>query len=323
MNEISVSKKEHNIGLDVMKFVACILITNSHVTYPISFLSVGGGQGNGLFFVIAGYLLANIDLSFFEWIWKRISRIVPAVLIGTICFAFLENGHITLQKVVNQYWFCFAILLYYPVYWCVFNFIKSTKGYWITFALWTALYFIIYFTVLDITSFSVELADFSNFKVFFYFGIMLMGGIVRKSNDKLFGKRLSMIYSILGLFGAMLLWGIEYVCVMILKKGFAFQFVIQFSILVFSFCCLYIVLQSSELKNILNRVIKHKILNKLIYWISSATLEVYIVQMTFMRIIWRNSFGVAFVLHWCISLIGGVLMHMCLEKITKKKSLLG
>ena len=53
--------KERNIGVDILKFLAVLLITNHHMQFlyvKYSWLATGGTLGNVLFFFCSGLLLA-------------------------------------------------------------------------------------------------------------------------------------------------------------------------------------------------------------------------------------------------------------------------
>ena len=57
---ISSTIKERNVGIDVLKFLAIILITNSHMELlygKYNALATGGAIGNALFFFCSGFTL--------------------------------------------------------------------------------------------------------------------------------------------------------------------------------------------------------------------------------------------------------------------------
>src|SRR3712207_1035933 len=88
----SKGKVPHNT--DILKCIAIILITNSHLDhlYPWPYLGTGGALGNALFFMLSGYGLAlSFDKSamkppFLQWARRRISRIYPSVWITLVLF---------------------------------------------------------------------------------------------------------------------------------------------------------------------------------------------------------------------------------------------
>lgn len=55
-----INGKERNFSIDILRFIAALLITNSHlgVMYgKYSFLSTGGTIGDALFFFCSGFTL--------------------------------------------------------------------------------------------------------------------------------------------------------------------------------------------------------------------------------------------------------------------------
>jgi len=72
-------------GIELLKFLAAIMITNSHCKplYPDSISALGtfGAPGNALFFLVSGFtlMLGRKDI-FSTWYKRRISRIWPSVL---------------------------------------------------------------------------------------------------------------------------------------------------------------------------------------------------------------------------------------------------
>ena len=116
------NKKYKDNRIVVLRFLACLLITNSHCgdLYPISLLAIGGGQGNVIFFVLSGYCLANINIGFREWIKKRANRILPATIIFLLLRIILIDGKsefantdfsVLIKRYVDLYWFVFAIVV--------------------------------------------------------------------------------------------------------------------------------------------------------------------------------------------------------------------
>ncbi|MCD8012204.1 MAG: acyltransferase [Lachnospiraceae bacterium] len=74
-----------------LRCLAAMLITNAHYTgiYPTDLIANGGLIGDILFFAVSGYCLTNIRTGFWKWYGKRISRILPAVILITLIYAVL------------------------------------------------------------------------------------------------------------------------------------------------------------------------------------------------------------------------------------------
>ena len=83
-----------NISIEILKFFAALLITNSHIAvlYPegLYVLATGGAIGDVLFFFCSGYtLFLGRDGGFFNWYKRRINRIYPTVFAWAILAAFV------------------------------------------------------------------------------------------------------------------------------------------------------------------------------------------------------------------------------------------
>ena len=172
------NKKYKDNRIVVLRFLACLLITNSHCgdLYPISLLAIGGGQGNVIFFVLSGYCLANINIGFREWIKKRANRILPATIIFLLLRIILIDGKsefantdfsVLIKRYVDLYWFVFAILLYYVIFYFAIKG-QSIKKYIGVLCAYALIYIVSYVFGMDLSTFCVELEGFSLFNVLLY-----------------------------------------------------------------------------------------------------------------------------------------------------------
>lgn len=117
-----------SISIDFIKFIAAILITNSHMGLlygNYDFLATGGSIGDALFFFCSGYTLFLKPMdkvnSFFNWYKRRINRIYPSVfavaILGCVFFGasndimeiILHGGN----NLPGDGWFIPCIMLYY------------------------------------------------------------------------------------------------------------------------------------------------------------------------------------------------------------------
>lgn len=89
--------KERNIGIDILKFFAALLITNSHMELlygKYSMLATGEAIGDVLFFFCSGFTLFLGRMGRFDnWYKRRINRIYPTVFAWAILGAFIFNKH--------------------------------------------------------------------------------------------------------------------------------------------------------------------------------------------------------------------------------------
>ena len=80
--------RQRNISIDILKCIAAILITNSHMG-PLygkySILATGGAIGDVLFFFCSGFTLFLGRMGRFDnWYKRRIHRIYPTVFAWAI-----------------------------------------------------------------------------------------------------------------------------------------------------------------------------------------------------------------------------------------------
>ena len=78
-----MEKKDRDYGIDLLKFFAVLLITNSHMDcmYPIKELGTGGAIGDAFFFYCSGFTIFRKDYdNFLEYYKRRINRIYPIVI---------------------------------------------------------------------------------------------------------------------------------------------------------------------------------------------------------------------------------------------------
>ena len=126
-----------NRGLDFLKFVATIFITNSHFVplYPekLKFLATFGVHGDALFYFTSGYLLmmglCKQNECFSFWMKKRIRRLWPASIIWVIVTAIIWNIPIDWKALVfaSRYWFVWCITIYYVLLYMIVFYLKKTK----------------------------------------------------------------------------------------------------------------------------------------------------------------------------------------------------
>lgn len=312
--------KQRENWVDLLKFLACFMITNSHcrTIYPYSFLAIGGGFGNALFFAISGYLLVNVRQPFMDWYARRCGRIIPItmffvvineILCGGTHLAVNEGGNF-LQFYLNEYWFSYAIIVYYCIYYFIFH-SSSEKVVYYSFFAWLIGYVVLYATVLDLSKFSVELGGFSLFKVYFYFGTMLVGGILRKTKGAI-QKSLNKKPGIKGaLAGAMLLsfagWSGEYMAITVFDTAYQLQFLIHFFVLTFTIAIVMLA-WCYEVKP--RRIIAN---------IANSTLEIYLVQITYFSLPVKGKFPYNWLLFWGVAILGGLCVHSCVGGLKRRK----
>lgn len=309
-------RQDRFVWIDYLKMCAALLITNSHCQniYPLSYLSVGGTFGNALFFIISGYLLINIRTSFITWYYNRVKRLLPSTLLClSVNVIFLLDDDIQnftdLKKVVvyylDLYWFVWTILIYYMIYFPIIRqalIRKSVKPITITLFVWIVGYIVLYSIYLhqNNKSFFVELSGFDFFKVYNYFGVFILGALFRTLQNKFHCKTcLALLICISGA----CIWAFEYGMIYFYNQYYSVQFIIHLGVLIFAF---FAIVLFSQLK--IRKV-------KIVSLIASSTLEIYLMQITFLALSLYFSFPVNWICHFSIAFIGGVLFHLALNKL--------
>lgn len=80
--------RQRDVSIDILKFLAALFITNSHMELlygKYSVLATGGSIGDVLFFFCSGFtLLMGRTGRFDNWYKRRINRIYPTVFAWAI-----------------------------------------------------------------------------------------------------------------------------------------------------------------------------------------------------------------------------------------------
>ena len=291
MNEISL-----------LRFIATILITNSHFghLYPnnISFLATGGTIGNSIFFFASGYALyfSNKE-SFRNWITKRFLKIYIPVWIFNIAILLLTKQWSLTNNIIPNYWFLKAILIFYLAYYFIVRYLENKL--WIVIISLTTLYIFV-FNFNDNNSFIIENTENpTKLHWFYYFAIMIFGTIMAKNGFK-------SNKNIMTIFIFFILVIISYYSLKFLTIYFH-VFFLQIFIPFFLFLFCYF---SFEFISKLN---KYKGLNnKFLIGVSNQTLEIYIVQFATIRFLTN----VIFPLNMIACLISILIFAFILKQIS-------
>lgn len=297
--------KTRNQYIDLIKFFACLFITNSHCMYSNSLFKLGGGWGNSIFFIVSGYLLSGITMDFFPWIKKRIVRIVPMTLAITILATFVYGiDKYSIEDHALRFWFIIAILIYYIPFYLAD---RIPNGYLLILGIHILGYIIIY-AINDKSTFFVELGGFAIFKVYFYLSIMIMGGFISKIYSK---KRIYPSIHFLIFIGGLgfAIWFVEYFCIKVLGTMMKYQFLIHVGISIFAISVLLWALAMFE------RYPSAK-LPRFISVVSSSTLEVYLVQVLLLPYLNKIPYPISIICFWIVAIIGGVALHLITNRLS-------
>ena len=266
--------RERNIGIDLLKFLAALLITNSHMEIlygKYSILATGGAIGDVLFFFCSGFTLFLGRMGRFDnWYKKRINRIYPTVFAWAIIEAFVFNKHFSIDYIIihGGGWFVTCIMIYYVLLYFIRSFfINKLK---LTFAAITIICIIWYFLI----NRPIDYNMYGNtyFKWGHYFLFMLMGAIMGISKRSFtYNIKLDLTKLILSfiLFYGILFWGRNNVLI----NDFQIISIIPLAFIVYYF---YKVCNCEIVKRIYN----NKYYGWIIKFISGLCLEIYLVQYT-------------------------------------------
>lgn len=184
----STSKRERNISIDILKFIAVLFITNSHMNYvygDYSALATGGAIGDVLFFFCSGFTLflgrvGRLD----EWYKRRIRRIYPSVfgfaIVASICLSSDQNMYEVL--LYGGGWFVSCIMIYYVVLYFIRRYAMARLK-WAFLA--SSVIVLLWYVFLFDNKEEVWMYKGTYFKWCHYFLFMLMGAIVGVSVDKI------------------------------------------------------------------------------------------------------------------------------------------
>lgn len=166
-----------------MKFLAAVLITNSHMVsvYPekYSMLATGGAIGDALFFFCSGFLLMMArGGDFFNWYKRRINRIFPAIFAAALVGIVLFSKDPTLKEVIlhGGGWFVQAIFVFYALFWFVKRFLSDKL--WIAIAAVSAVILVWFIWFWDKSVFILYNDTYLRWPCFFL--VMLLGAAVSK-----------------------------------------------------------------------------------------------------------------------------------------------
>ncbi len=128
---------KRNNGIDFLKFIAAIMITNSHYIelykdHNISYATLGV-HGNALFFFISGFFVTNIEssngqyLSFDIWIKNKIIRLWPPMIVFFIFANLIFFKEITWYDFLfaGQYWFVRCFIVSFSIIYFVLKYLKA------------------------------------------------------------------------------------------------------------------------------------------------------------------------------------------------------
>lgn len=307
-------------SINVLKFIAAVLIVNSHLDkiYPISSLATGGAIGNAIFFAVSGYCLANIKQTFPKWYGKRLLRIYPKTIIVTTILVAI--GHISINEIMDipyyyiyptYYWFVGGIALFYLIYYLLHmkGYNKKVNGIF-TIGLLLA-YAIYYVLVLDTSIWIVEDNIISRYM--FYFLVMLFGRYLREHYEDIKNVRFcigKLISSVIIYFGFKFAINIH-------PFLMHFQFLTQVLTIPVVYYLFMLTIKNEEWFKTEAGKAKQIVINIMEY-IGSLTLEIYLVHIPVIKLLPKMIFPINFVVIVALTIVLSVLLKQIVGIFEKK-----
>lgn len=267
--------KTRNHTVDIMKFLAAILITNSHMgeLYPGKFhiLATGGSIGDALFFFCSGFLLMKGRAGvFLNWYKRRINRIFPTIFAVALISICVFGADPSLKDVLLRGggWFVQAILLFYAIFWLIKRFFYDKL--WVAYAIVMTVILVWFFFFWDKEVFLMARDTYLRWPC--YFMVMLSGASIYKleSNKRINRKHL-VYYLIVLTFLVFFYYGYQ-----LLEGRFLPLRLFQIIELPVLMCIVYMLYMVCSDTNIVNVYLKYMYFP--IYYISACCLEVYLSQ---------------------------------------------
>lgn len=297
-----------------LRALAACFITNAHYTgiYPTDLISNGGLIGDILFFAVSGYCLCNVRMSFLPWYGKRIYRVYIPVIIITVLY--LVFGYYTFEEhnlfgwlvYPTAYHFVASIILLYIPFYVVMKVKPLRNNLGLVIGTCFVLYMAIYILVYDKSYYHIDNVHEPMIR-FLFMECMLLGAWF-KQNDKKFRNKFKFRY----LITAIVLFMVYFASKLLLshRESVApFQIVNQiviFMLLFFMFCSFAGL--DSRLEYLPVAV------KKIIEFISSITLEIYVVQYYLIEAI--RPIG-RFPINWILLTAAIILSAFLLNRICK------
>ena len=289
-----------NKAIVLFKFFAALLITYSHMAllFPRhGGLVTGGAIGDGLFFFCSGFtLFLGRDGGFLNWYKRRVSRIYPSIimwaLLSAVAFGWIWK--VTDLITTPKYWFIPCIMIYYAIFYVIRRFLMNHMKVVLAGSLLVIT--ILSFFVLDMNK-SVMYAQVSFMRIY-YFMFMLLGAITaldlrKPAKEMIFGRLYglcagggilckasdskSMDLRPMGSFVLFFLSLVMYYACMAIYKLGSICCHFQMASLIPLLLAIYFFFMFCSCTKVI-KVFEHVLCGNVIYFISSLTLEIYLVQ---------------------------------------------
>ena len=310
----------------VIRALATILVINSHCdeVLPVAAMATGGSLGDMLFFFVSGFCLYHIKGTYFQWIKRRLSRIYPSIFIVTTISLVINgaSGDYSFLNLVRlfvfptRYAFITALLIFYMIYYLVVAMDKKhNMGLIGILIILAVVYLGCYFTVLDTTRWRIESKPF----VFLFWGLsMFIGAVLQKNYTKielLVGRIPRVVLLLMPIIGLILFY---------VLKCFVGQNNWQFLIHLVEICILFaFVFFLVSVEGKLSVFKRERTLWKPVEFISSITLENYLLMDIVIRYVKNMRFPISYILVFFVTFASAYLLHLISNQLMGHIGMLG
>ncbi len=315
-----------------LRCLAALLITNAHYTgiYPVDIIANGGLIGDILFFAVSGYCLTNIRTGFFRWYGKRISRIIPAVILITVVYFVLGQydalvyasgtENTILYQVLSWAGIEYPLWLSWFIYPTYYHFVGSIIVLYIPYYFvmkmeWLhrhlpqvmvallVIYVAVFALVYDKSYYHIDTVREPMIR-FLFMESMLLGGWFRLNDERCRNRGKKQAY----LFGTGALFLVYFASKLFFARGWMVQFQIANQVIIFSLL-VFLFLFFASVDKYLEGVPQW--LKCVVSLIADITLEVYLVQYVLIDVI--REMGLAFPINWllltALIVVAAYLLH--------------
>jgi len=264
--------------IDILRLLACALITNSHFdgVYPWN-ISFGGCPGNCLFFMISGFLLANDNYRnkrLIKWYPRKVLRIYTSLWIVaaiSIPFKYYSIRPSLFLFPIEQFWFIPSIVVLYLLYFLTRKYLDNHRFFLI--GIDCGIYLILYLLIFSTSVFFVERHII--FLILYGYIAMFIGTYIYEKADSIKLNEKGLIFIVVG---------IIFLVFFLLSKlwissgsniALKLQFLTQIYSMGFSFC---IIIGLKKYEDMISKYVTSTGVGKLLLKVSQATLEIYLIQ---------------------------------------------
>ena len=306
---ISSTIKERNVGIDVLKFLAIILITNSHMELlygKYNALATGGAIGNALFFFCSGFTLflkpINGIKDFPDWYKRRFNRIYPSVLAVAFVFCTFWDVHWDINHVIlyGGRWFVRLIMVYYVFIFVIGVYFRDKLNWVLAFA---SLALLVWYYCMNFPfPFSLYAGDGVSNKWFVFFIFMLFGTRMGTINHTkhLDHQWRNLLSALLGVAAFYVMQGIT-----LRYQQFAFLHPFTFIPLLAWLYFIYLWANGSFMRSVYQTKWGHF----LIRFIGGLCLEIYLIQNRLFTDVLNFMFPLNLVIIFCIIVVAAYLLR--------------